>query len=157
MNRASGWSIRPFEAGDGPALTALLDASGLPTGDLQGRDLPGFLVARDDHAVLGVAGVEASGEAGLLRSVAVAPAARGSGLGAALVAAAEASALQGGTRTLYLLTTTAPDFFARLGYERIGRDQAPPDIAASAEFARLCPASAVCMRKYLADSGDRGG
>lgn len=157
MTAAAGWSIRRCGPEDEPAVLALLIASGLTTGDLGSEVMRGFLVAADDGGVLGVAGIEGFGTAGLLRSVAVAPAARGTGLGFALVAAAEAHARRAGIRTLYLLTTTVPEFFDRLGYERVGRDEAPPRIAASAEFARLCPASAVCMRKHLSTNSARGG
>lgn len=149
MTQAAGWPIRRCGPGDEPAVLSLLAAAGLTTGDLEGAAMGGFLVAAGDDGLVGVAGIEAFGTEGLLRSVAVAPAARGKGLGAALVAAAEAHAMLAGLRALYLLTTTAPEFFARLGYERVDRDEAPPGIAGSAEFARLCPASAACMRKYL--------
>ena len=48
------------------------------------------------------------------------------------------------------LTTTAADYFARLGFVRIDRDAAPPAIRATAQFASLCPASAHVMRRELA-------
>ena len=50
---------------------------------------------------------------------------------------------------LYLLTTTAEEFFARCGYEPIDRSRVPEAIRATAEFQSLCPASSVCMRKRL--------
>ena len=50
----------------------------------------------------------------------------------------------------YLLTTTAEDFFARRGYVRIARDEAPETIRATREFADICPAGSAIMRKVLA-------
>ena len=149
MTRRPLWSIRRFSPGDSDAVATLLRSEGLPTGDLGFGRLSGFVVATDDTGLLGVAGIERAGSAGLLRSVAVEARARGRGLGAELVREAERAAAEAGAEALYLLTTTAPDFFAELGYERIPRDKAPAEVAASAEFARLCPSSAVCMRKRL--------
>jgi amino-acid N-acetyltransferase len=54
-----------------------------------------------------------------------------------------------GARQLVLLTETAQPFFVQLGYQVIERDDAPGEVKRSAEFASLCPASAVCMTKSL--------
>ena len=54
-----------------------------------------------------------------------------------------------GLDALYLLTTTAQDWFPRFGFERVDRSSTPPEIAGSDEFAELCPASAVVMRLDL--------
>ena len=88
--------------------------------------------------------------AGLLRSLLVAAPCRGAGLGRRLVAALEASASERKVRELWLLTIDAEHFFARLAYNATARAAAPAAIQASAEFASLCPASAVLMRKSLA-------
>lgn len=67
-----------------------------------------------------------------------------------LVSNAETWAAAQGVKTLYLLTTTAVAFFVRLGYEVISRSEAPLAIAATGQFAALCPASSTFMRKVLA-------
>lgn len=131
-------------------VAALLAACGLPHEDLTDAHLAGFTGARDGGRLVGVAGVERYGAAGLLRSVAVAASHQGRGLGGRLVDAAEAHARQQGVETLYLLTTTAEAFFARRGYARADRGAAPEAIRGTAEFAALCPSTAVCMRKDLA-------
>ena len=59
-------------------------------------------------------------------------------------------AAEQGVETLYLLTTTAAQFFARRGYEAVPRSEAPAAIAATAQFSELCPASSTFMRKVLA-------
>jgi len=64
-----------------------------------------FLVVRDDASVVGVAGLEPCAEDGLLRSVAVEPAYRGSGVGRALVDGVLELARRLELRSLYLLTT----------------------------------------------------
>lgn len=141
-------AIRPAAATDLPAIVRLLEAGRLPTADLPASH-PVFLVAVGHDGLAGAGGLEVHGDAGLLRSVVVAQELRGTGLGRALVEAVEAAARQRGLRELVLLTETARDFFAKLGYADIGRDQAPEAIRASAEFRSLCPQSAACMRKRL--------
>ena len=98
---------------------------------------------------MGVVGVEVYGSVGLLRSLAVEPSHRKSGLGVSLVSNAETWAAEQGVETLYLLTTTAAQFFARRGYEAVPRSEAPAAIAATAQFSDLCPASSTFMRKVL--------
>lgn len=72
------------------------------------------------------------------------------GCGRALVARAERHASEHGARQIYLLTTGAADFFARLGYKRIEREQTPPGIRETSEFSVLCPAGSVLMMKEMA-------
>ena len=64
-------------------------------------------------------------EAGLLRSVAVAPHARSRGLGELLTRSCILYAREAGLESLWLLTTTAPAFFLRLGFTVIDRAAAP--------------------------------
>ena len=50
---------------------------------------------------------------------------------------------------LYLLTTTAEQFFPKFGFERIARADVPATVQASVEFTSACPTSATVMRKTL--------
>ncbi|WP_412070138.1 arsenic resistance N-acetyltransferase ArsN2 [Rubrivirga sp. IMCC43871] len=136
-----------------PAVLALLRASRLPTSDLSEGHRERFLVARRDGDVVGCVAVEPYGGAGLLRSLAVAPEARGTGLGRRLTAAAEAAARAAGLAQLILLTTTAAPFFESLGWAPVDRADVPEAIRASTEFAGLCPASAACLGKVLSPTG----
>jgi amino-acid N-acetyltransferase len=114
------------------------------------RDFPcGYVVAYVGAAIVGAAGVERHDEAGLLRSVAVAAAARGGGLGAGLVRECIARARERSLTSLWLLTTTAPGFFERIGFTRSDRGEAPAAVRDSEEFLHVCPASAVCMSLRL--------
>lgn len=127
----------------------LVGAADLPTDDLSSADLGHFFGAGTRDDVRGVVGLELLGDAALLRSLAVVAEARGAGYGRALVVAAERHAAGLGVRSVYLLTTTAADFFARLGYRRVERESAPTAVQGTREFAALCPASATCMVKQL--------
>jgi len=134
--------------GDLAALRVLLDADGLPVADLDASPVD-FLVARVDGRLVGAVGIERYGDAGLLRSLVVDRASRGTGLGGRLVSALESQAGRDGITRLVLLTQTAEPFFAARGYAVVERGSVPPAVQASAEFRSLCPASATCMSKTL--------
>jgi amino-acid N-acetyltransferase len=132
-----------------PAIRALLTSCALPTADLVAPPLPRLWVAGDCTDLQGVIGLEIRGHSGLLRSLAVAPAARGSGLAGLLLETAERTARAAGLEDLVLLTETADAFFLRHGYRPLARTDAPRAVQASSEFRSLCPASARCLHKPL--------
>jgi amino-acid N-acetyltransferase len=109
------------------------------------------LSLNDDMAgeAVGSVGLEARGSAALLRSLAVASDQRGKRIGHALVGAIESRARSSRIGELFLLTTSAEHFFARLDYAVISRDDVPAALRETPEFSSLCPASAICMRKRL--------
>lgn len=109
-----------------------------------------FFGCVQDGALVGAVGLERYGQVGLLRSLAVTPSRRGRGIGYALVACVEEEARSHGLRSLYLLTTTAGAFFARLGYQRADREDAPAPIRSTSQFVSLCPSSSHLMVKRLA-------
>ena len=140
--------IDPALPGDLEAIRALLASLQLPASDV-GAGSQRFVIARDGGDVVGCAGLEPYGRAALLRSLAVTPARQGERIGQALYERILEEARAVGAEELYLLTTTAERLFARLGFERVAREAVPADVRASAEFASLCPATAVCMRRSL--------
>ncbi|MDK9694965.1 MAG: arsenic resistance N-acetyltransferase ArsN2 [Siculibacillus sp.] len=140
--------LREIPASDTLLRTALL-AEKLPTDDLGRRNQRFFAWEDDDGRVVAHGGLEGRGADRLLRSLVVSPGERGKGLAVRLVAALEHVARSGGAERLWLLTETAGPVFDRLGWRRAERDTAPDEIAGSAQFAALCPASAVCMVRDL--------
>jgi amino-acid N-acetyltransferase len=145
---AERFEVNQAHPADLAAIERLLVARALPTEGVQ-EHLPEFLVAGEGGSLLGCAGFERYGRIGLLRSVAVAASFAGRGLGRALVEAVIARAANQGVATLFLLTTTAGEYFARMGFEVIPRDELPGALGASAELRGACPASAVAMRRVL--------
>ena len=141
-------SIRTAHEGDLSAVSGLLASAGLPTAGVE-EWLPHFLVAEDSGQIVGAAGLELYGSSALLRSVAVRPDWRGSGLGRQLVDQLLSMAQERGAHDVYLLTTTAEHYFPRLGFACITRAQVPPAVQRSVEFAEACPASALVMQKTL--------
>ena len=141
------FTVRP--EGFNSEVRGLLEAAGLPVSDLE-RGVPVALFGvREEERLVGIVGVEVHRNVGLLRSLAVTPEAAGSGIGRALVEAAEAWASDSGLEALYLLTTTASGWFEQRGYAALPRTSAPPGISDSAEFRSLCPDTAVFMGKRL--------
>jgi amino-acid N-acetyltransferase len=137
-------TIAPATPADLAAIHALLRASELT---LDGFDahLATTLAARHGERVVGCAAIEPYDGTALLRSVAVASDHRGSGLGARLTRAALDLAHARGARTVYLLTTTAGDYFPRFGFRPVARDAVDEAVRGSVEFTTACPASALAM------------
>jgi amino-acid N-acetyltransferase len=133
---------------DFDAIAALLEASHLPLDGLR-EHLATALVARQNGTIVGSAALEVYPDGALLRSVAVSPGQQGSGLGHALTSAAIRMAEDLRIPAMYLLTTTADQYFSKFDFERIERTDVPPSVQASVEFASACPSSAVVMRKRL--------
>lgn len=50
---------------------------------------------------------------------------------------------------MYLLTTTAENYFPAFGFRPVDRSAVPTELMASPEFQGACPASAIVMRKEL--------
>lgn len=125
----------------------LLECERLPTSDLNEHSLEGFLVCRDGIGVMGAVALEVFESVALLRSLVVDREMRGEGIGSQLTKAAEALARRSGVQSIYLLTTTADEFFRRRGYRIIARCEAPVAIQSTALFSQLCPSSAVLMVK----------
>lgn len=144
----SAIDIRTAGAIDLVNIQAMVRQANLPHEDISARLMPHFVVARShDGELLATGGIEVHGNDALLRSVVVNDQARGRGLGRTVVAALESHARAAGISAIYLLTTTAGDYFPRLGYEAVPRGNVPGGIAGSAQFTSLCPVSAACLRK----------
>lgn len=138
-------SARPHDVSD---VLALLKAHELPLDGLADH-LATMLVARQDGRVVGSAAIEVYPDGALLRSVAVAPARQRQRLGRELTEAAIRLAQERHAPAIYLLTTTAEQYFPKFGFERIARTDVPAGVQTSIEFTSACPASATVMRKVL--------
>lgn len=138
-----------FTDPDESAVINLLSESSLPVADITAKHLEHFFGCGSGGNLDGVVGLELYGEVALLRSLAVVAPRRGAGLGSDLVEHAERYARDHGVKSLYLLTMTAENFFLRRGYVRISREQAPPAIMGTAEFAGMCPLTSAFMIKHL--------
>ena len=141
--------LEPASPMDEPWIRHLLTICELPHEDITSRHLRHFWGAKERGQIVGVIGLEVLGGLALLRSLAVDPRYRNRGLASELTRKAEEHAVSLEIKRLYLLTLTAESFFAKRGYQKIGRDFAPPQVQGTAEFQGLCPATSVCMVKSL--------
>jgi amino-acid N-acetyltransferase len=114
-------------------------------------DQPNVRIFRfeDSGQLVGFGGLEIFGNLALLRSVAVGKEFQGKKVGRFICNWIEDWAKENQLLELYLLTTTAPDFFAHLNYQVIQRNEFPKPLRQTSQFSQLCPASAICMKKVL--------
>ena len=149
-----GYTIRSASPEDLPRVRDLLADAGLPADDLAPQFGGQYVVAESAAgALIGAEGIELYGTSpryGLLRSAVVAEPWRGRGLGEALTRDRIEWARAHGVAEIYLLTTTAAEFFGRLGFAPVDRADAPNALKESSEFTTVCPSTAVTMRLKLA-------
>jgi len=144
----AGNSSETIEAlSDRIEILRLLRQCDLQVSDISPEQTPEFFGIRSGLSLLGIVGLERFGQVGLLRSLAVIPDARGRTLGRRLVEFAERYAATHGVEKLFLLTTTAGDFFRKIGYSPTERADAPSAIRATTQFSSLCPASSEFLSK----------
>ena len=116
-------------------LNAALTDAHLPTDDVEDDGRTFFKALSADGQIVGFSGVERCDGDYLLRSVVVHPDRRGIGLGKAVVEVTVASLDPGGA--VFLATTSAAQFFARLGFSEVQRDSVPAAVLASRQLSAI--------------------
>ena len=140
--------IRATTEKDYNHVCLLLQAESLPTIDLP-TDLRNFFVKTVDGRIVGSIGMEAYGESGLLRSMAVDSAFRNKGIASELVSELTRHAKGLRVRKLFLITNTAEEYFKKFGFVKVVRESVDKEVLQSREFNGLCPASSAIMMKQL--------
>jgi arsenite methyltransferase len=148
---ATGYTVRSATLEDLPRVQHLLEHAKLPSDGVADQFGAGFAVAEFSGDVIGAVGIERYGSSGLLRSAVVLPQWRGHGVGEALVLDRIDWSMRAGLESLYLLTTTAAEYFPRFGFSRVDRESVSEAVKQSPEFASVCPSSATVMELRLAD------
>jgi amino-acid N-acetyltransferase len=131
------------------SVETLLSGSDLPV-DGVAENISHFLVAEEDGEIIGAIGLEEFGTTALLRSAVVSPKSRSTGVGRRLIERLLERAGEEGIDEVYLLTTTAEEYFPRFGFTRTTRSAVPDALKASAEFQGACPDTATVMTRRLA-------
>lgn len=134
---------------DIPGIRWLLEFERLSVDFLAEATIGTFLVCRDKSGVAGTISLQIFQGAGLLRSLVVDHYMRGRGMGGHLARAAERRARRAGVDRMYLLTTTAEEFFAARGYRIIAPSEAPVWIQNALRSTEADVAAAVWMFKPL--------
>ncbi|MCA8046484.1 arsenic resistance N-acetyltransferase ArsN2 [Burkholderia arboris] len=140
--------LRTAVVSDLASIEALLHASGLPTVGVT-EHLTHFIVASDAGNVVACGGLEYHGNFALLRSISVASNARGNGLGKTIVSQLLTECRARSVPSVVLLTTTAADYFASLGFATVARQDVPAPLLTSSQFQSVCPDSATAMLMNL--------
>jgi|SRR5688572_17723800 len=143
------FTIRGARPDDISAVEAALRNAELPVDGLRDQFGEGYAVAEANGELIGVEGIEVYGGDGLLRSAAVVSSWRGKGIGDALTRDRIEWARRRGLKSLFLLTTTAGDYWPRFGFARAERDAAPQAMRESPEFTDACPSTALFMALSL--------
>jgi len=144
--------IRPAVVEDLVATVSLLRSQNLPVdgfAELLRASPHHVLLAELNGAIVGSVALDVHGDAALLRSVAVARDLVTLGVGSRLVTDAIDLARREGVAELFLLTTTAAEWFPRFGFVSTARESVPSLLAATGEFTKACPAHATTMRCSL--------
>lgn len=130
-------------------IKKILNDCHLPSSDITEQHIQHFYILKKDSEAQGTVGLEIYGKYGLLRSLATVEPVRGEGFGKRLVSQIEQHAREQNLDEIYLLTTTAEDFFDKLGYANVSRTDIPKEVKKSEEFSSICPDSAAAMVKKL--------
>jgi amino-acid N-acetyltransferase len=124
---------------------ALLRLNHLPTEDCV-EQAANFCAIYDGDELIAAGGLEpASVRFGLLRSIVVQDRHRGKGLARQMTMHLLQQAKTDGREAVFLLTETATDYFATVGFQSVARDAVPAEITLTRQFSSLCPESASCM------------
>jgi N-acetylglutamate synthase-like GNAT family acetyltransferase len=137
--------LRSARREDLEAACSLIEACGLSAAGVEDQFAGAYVIAESKGELVGVAGMEAHGSHGLLRSLAVKESARNAGLGLAMLRDRLTWARERELESVHLLTTTADVFFSRYGFVAVDRATAPAEIRRSREFSEMCPDTAIFM------------
>lgn len=135
-----------------PSVLQLLKEAGLPIDDLNDGNTTELFGQFDGELLEGVIGIERYGRVALLRSLTVAKQNQGRNIGRKLISELETYALKTGVTRLYLLTTSAAEYFKLLGYRVEDRCLAPESITKTKQFSGICPSIATFMVKEIAQN-----
>lgn len=130
-------------------IKQLLASVDLPTDDIAEGSSACFYFVEYQTETIALIGMERFNHEALIRSLMVKPTHQNQGVGRQLIEYIQQKALRLGVTHLYLLTTTASNYFEQQGFHIITREQTPGAIRTTKEFSHICPANATIMRKTL--------
>ena len=140
--------LRRARQADLDPVLELIAESSLPVEGVA-ENFDTFVVAENGFKIVGAVGLELYGRYALLRSAAVAKTWHGFGIGRALVGEIISQARTRNIETVFLLTTTAENYFPSFGFVKVGRSDVPDELLASRELQGACSDSATVMRLAL--------
>lgn len=141
------FNITLAEPGDFLQLHKILIENGLPTAGVDfGK---GIYYIASGQELMGLIGAEQYGTAVMLRSLAVKPQFRKTGIAAQLIDYVLRQLKDTGVTDIYLITNTAEQYMTRCGFLTIERDNVPNHILTTSALGNACSLSSTCMHLQL--------
>lgn len=137
--------LNKVEDNDLSTIKDILEENDLVYEDIEDNHIE-FFSAYDNDMFVGIIGLEQFGNIGLLRSLVVLEKHRSKGYGKEICSSFLNYAKDKKIREIYLLTTTAKNFFEKINFNVVERKYVPDEIKGTAEFSHFCPDSAICMK-----------
>lgn len=135
--------IRRASTADVPRIKQILSRVNLST-DIEDY-VDYFMVMEMDGSLVATAGLEVYKDAAVLRSVAVLPEYQRQNLDDGLVRAVINFADRRNIRKLFLFTQTAGEFFKKIGFRPISRENIDERCKSSKQFKSMCPKESSVM------------
>lgn len=136
--------LRKAQENEYRAIIHLLASNALPTSDIYEKNITLFVGVQKDE-IIATIGIEIYENVALLRSLCVKEGYKNLKVGEKMLSYLITLCKHENIEALYLLTTTAEDYFTRHGFRKIGRENTPQSIQKTREFKDICPSSAVIM------------
>mgnify|MGYP002639753115 CR=1 FL=1 len=140
--------VHPLEEYELSIVEDLLFNNDLPIDDIYEPNIR-FLVAKANDKLIGTIAIEKYDQFGLLRSLVVEKEYRNEKIGERLINHLLISDFSVGITDLYLLTTTAKEYFVKFGFREVNRIEVPIELRQTNEFVELCPETAIVMHKKI--------
>jgi amino-acid N-acetyltransferase len=140
-------SIKKLQRAEIDTLNNLLQTENLPLVDQIDQNGYFFKAVGNSGEIFGAVGLELFGNHGLLRSLVVDKNYRRTGIAGRLVERVIRRSLKLKLKALFLLTTTADNYFEKKLFKEIARNEVPDEIKLSKEFSSICPSTAIVMHR----------
>jgi len=140
--------IQPANQADLNKIIRLLSKEKLPVVDI-GDEAVRLFVARMKDELIAVIGLEQYKNIGLLRSLAVDDAYKNQKAGERMIQYLFNFCDEEKITVLYLLTTTAENYFTRFGFQQTERIKVPDVIQQTRQYKELCPSTSVVMVRLM--------
>ena len=140
-------TVKLAEQADFREIHELLSQNGLPTAGVD--PATGKYYVAENSELMGIVGAEYYGSAAMLRSLAVKPQFKKSGVAKALIANALAILKMNAVTNVYVITNTAEKYLNRFGFRKIDRSEVPVTVLNTSALGDACPASSTYMHLSL--------
>lgn len=140
--------IEPALESDYKEISYLLNVNELPSSDIT-EDHVQIFVGLNQQEIIGTIGLQKYDSIGLLRSLVVKDGYKSQKIAGKLLHYIFDYCVMHKITELYLLTTSAEEYFYKYGFQKIERILVPEVIKETKQYQEICPKVAVVMHKSL--------